>query len=117
MSLGMGNYRQIHVPISRYLSITTHTPPKITGVVRHMVVWLPHHTLLFYLQLHFLASPSSIRLLKPTNHQYAPVRPQQFWQVFGLANLLYPAGHIGLAGDLYAHRFAITNCQNIKYME
>jgi len=33
MSLGMGNYRQILVSISRYLSITTHTPPKNTGVV------------------------------------------------------------------------------------
>ena len=33
MSLGMGNYRQIHKSISRYLSITTHTPPKNTGVV------------------------------------------------------------------------------------
>jgi len=33
MSLGMGNYRQILVSISRYLSITTHTPPKTTGVV------------------------------------------------------------------------------------
>jgi len=36
MSLGMGNYRQILVPISRYLSITTHTPPKNTGVVRNL---------------------------------------------------------------------------------
>ena len=36
MSLGMGNYRQILVPISRYLSITTHTPPKTTGVVRNL---------------------------------------------------------------------------------
>ena len=36
MSLGMGNQRQILVPISRYLSITTHTPPKTTGVVRNL---------------------------------------------------------------------------------
>jgi len=33
MSLGMGNYRHFHKSISRYLSITTHTPPKTTGVV------------------------------------------------------------------------------------
>ena len=33
MSLGMGNYRHFHEAVSRYLSITTHTPPKTTGVV------------------------------------------------------------------------------------
>jgi len=38
MSLGMGNYGQIHQQISRYLSITTHTPPKITGVVLLVIV-------------------------------------------------------------------------------
>lgn len=36
MSRGMGNYRQILSAVSRYLSITTHTPPKSTGVVTHL---------------------------------------------------------------------------------
>jgi hypothetical protein len=56
-------------------------------------------------------------LLKPTNDQYAPLRLDKLWQVFRLANLLNPRGHIGFAGDLYAYGFAIAYGQYVEYME
>jgi hypothetical protein len=75
-------------------------------------------TNLYYnLKLKLFASVSAIRLLKPANDQYAPFGLDKLWQVFRLADLLNPRGHIGFAGYLYAYRFPITYRQYVEYME
>jgi hypothetical protein len=67
MSLGMGNYRQILSAVSRYLSITTHTPPKITGVVTHLGLFGCHTT-----HPYFTYSSTSLQAHLPLGCLYQP---------------------------------------------
>jgi hypothetical protein len=71
----------------------------------------------YTLQLHFLASPSAVRLLVPAQNKDAPFATDQFWQILRFANLFNPTAHIGFAGYLYPYRFPIPYRQYVKYME